>query len=84
MCPIYIAVILPSGGELSVQLHSHECTIFTTHTANELDSAVHIAWNIDCIANFQLSTIHPSGRGLIASQGAQTGLAIHIGRGRGS
>lgn len=81
---IHVSIILAPSGELSVQLNSHEPAILTAHTANELDGAVHITRHVDRIPYFEVSRIDLARGSLIASQGAQTGFAVHIGSGGGA
>jgi len=60
--PIDITIILPSGREFSPQLYTHKLPVLASHAADELDSSIHIARDVDRVAHLQVAHVHLASR----------------------
>lgn len=70
--PIHVAVVFASSGKLSAKFDSSEHTLFPPDAANEPDSPMHTAWDVDQVADLQiLAHRHVSSWRRYASQGIE-------------
>lgn len=82
--PINITVVLALCGKFLIQFDTNESARLSPHAADEAHGAVHVAGDVDHVANIE-GAIGDGSRGHGAAvQGLKRGLAVYFGLGDGA